>query len=137
MVRQVLATVLCVALVSSGCASRGGPRVASDPTTPSMDRTVLSEYAQRIPAGSKVRIERNNGGALRGTLLKSSANGLTVQLNTRIPEPPIEVPFDNVTRLTLEGNGSSVGKNIAIGVASGVGVFFGIIGLLTLIYGGD
>src|SRR5687767_1356077 len=139
MLRRMVAIVLCGALVSTGCASAGGPRYTSrtlavaDPQTSALDRATLAEYAQRIPAGARVRIERTTGGALRGTLLKSNADSVTVQLNTRIPEPPIEVPFDTITRLTLEKNGS-VGKNIAIGVASGVGAFFGIVGLLTLIY---
>jgi hypothetical protein len=140
MFRQMMAIVLCGALVSTGCASAGGPRyvavpVAANSEQAALDRAVLSEYAQRIPAGSKVRVERLNGGALRGTLLKSGPNSLTVQLNTRIPEPPVDVPYDSITRLTLEGSGSSVAKNIAIGVASGVGSFFGIFLLLAAIYG--
>ena len=139
MFRRILAVVLCGALVTTGCASAGGPRYASrtlaaENSQTALDRATLAEYAQRIPAGAKVRVERTTGRALHGTLLKSNADSLTVQLNTRIPEPPIEVPYNTITRLTLEKNGSSVGKNIAIGVASGVGVFFGIVGLLALIY---
>ena len=139
MVKRFVALVLCSALVTTGCASAGGARYASktlaveNSQTAALDRATLAEYAQRIPAGSRVRVERTTGGALRGTLLKAGSDSITVQLNTRIPEPPIEVPFGTITRLTLEKNGS-VGKNIAIGVASGIGAFFGIVGLLALIY---
>lgn len=139
MLKRFVALVLCSALVTTGCASAGGPRYNSttiaveNPQTAALDRATLAEYAQRIPAGSRVRVERTTGGALRGTLLKAGTDSITVQLNTRIPEPPIEVPFGTITRLTLEKNGS-VGKNIAIGVASGIGAFFGIVGLLALIY---
>jgi hypothetical protein len=93
----------------------------------------MADYAQRIPAGSKVRVERSTGAALRGTLMKADGAAITLQRNTRIPEPPVEIPIANITRLTVE-QGSSVGKNIAIGVASGVGATFGVLLLLAAIW---
>ena len=139
MVKRFVAIVVCSALVTTGCASAGGARYASRTAAAghsqaALDRATLAEYAQRIPAGSKVRVERTSGGALRGTLLKTSADSITVQLNTRIPEPPIEVPFASITRLTLEGSGSSVGRNVAIGVAAGVAATFGVLLILAAIF---
>ena len=93
----------------------------------------MADYAQRIPAGTKVRVERTAGGTLRGTLIRASAEAVTVQRNTRVPEAPVEIPIATVTRLTLD-QGSSVGKNVAIGVASGVGATFGVLLLLAAIF---
>lgn len=143
MSRQLLVVVLCSALVAPGCASASGPRVARgapppvhEPTAAASDTALLAEYVQRIPAGSKVRVERTSGGSLRGTLMKASADTVVVQKNTRVPEPPIEVPLTQVTRVTLDSGGSSVGKTVAISVGAGVGATFGVLLLLAAIFGG-
>lgn len=133
MTRQITAALLCVALAATGCASASGSRVAQN-SPPPLDRSLLAEYAQRIPTGSKVRVERTTGGTLRGTLLKSGADQITLQRNTRIPEPPVDVPFGTITRITLETNGSTA-KTIAIAVGTGVGATFGVLLLLAAIWG--
>ena len=135
MTRQVTAIVMCAALITGGCASASGPRVAADPQRPAVDAAVMADYAQKIPLGSKVRVERADGNALRGTLMKAGPDGITVQRNTRVPEAPVQVPIAAITRLTLDQPTSSVGKNIAIGVASGVGATFGVLLLLAASWG--
>jgi hypothetical protein len=135
MTRQFMAMMLTAALTTGGCASAGGSRVAADPQAPAIDRTVMAAYAQRIAAGSKVRVERSDGPSLRGTLMKAGPDTITVQRNTRVPEPPVEIPIERITRLTLDQPSSSVGRNIAIGVASGVGATFGVLLLLAAIFG--
>ena len=135
MVRQLTAVVLCAALMTGGCASSGGTRVTQDPQTPAVDRALLADYVQKIPAGSKVRIERTAGGSLRGTLLRSTADNVTVQRNTRVPEQPVDVPFSTITRLTIDTGGTSTGKTVAIAVGAGVGVTFGILFLLAALLG--
>jgi hypothetical protein len=136
MFRQSLAVVLCGALVGTGCASASGARVARAAQPTVQDNTLIAEYVQRIPAGSKVRVERTNGGTLRGTLMKSTPDAMVVQKNTRVPEPPVEVPLSEVTRVTLDTGSSSVGKTVAISVGAGVGATFGVILLLAAIFGG-
>ena len=133
MVKQVIAIVLCSSLAATGCASASGPRFAQASTAAPIDRAVLADYVQRIPAGSRIRVERNAGGTLRGTLLKSGADSLTMQRNTRVPETPIEVPFGTITRVTLE-TGSSTGKTVGIAIATGVGATFGVLLLLAAIF---
>ena len=132
MARQALALLLC-ALTAGGCATASGPRVAPDQAPP-LDRSLLAEYVQRLPAGSKVRVERTTGGTLRGTLLKTGPEQVTVQRNTRVPEPPVDVPFSTITRITLDSGGSSVGKTVAIAVGTGVGATFGVLLLLAAIF---
>jgi hypothetical protein len=138
--RKMIAALLCAALSTTGCASASGPRVAQAdlPQAPEarvIDTSVLADYVQRIPAGSKVRVERTSGGSLRGTLMNASRDVVVVQKNTRVPEPPVEVPLAQVTRVTLDTGGSSVGKTVAISVGAGVGATFGLLLLLAALWG--
>ena len=91
---------------------------------------------QRLAAGSKVRVERTDGTSFRGTLMKATPLAILVQKNTRVPEAPVEVPLAQVTRVTLD-TGSSMGKTVAIGVATGVAVTFGIFAILAAVFSGD
>jgi hypothetical protein len=136
MFRKTVAAFVCAALMTTGCASASGPRLAQAPAAPNVqDRAVLSEYVQRLPAGSRVRVERANGDSLRGTLMKATADLIVVQKNTRVPEAPLEVPLSEVTRVTLDTTSSSVGKQIAIGVGSGVAATFGVLLILVALWG--
>lgn len=129
--RRVLAVTLMVAMATSGCASAAGPRMATTMTQPGVVSTAaMADYVVRLPAGSKVRVERTDGGVLRGTLMKATADSIVVQKNTRMPETPVEVPMGQIARVTVDsGGGASTGKAIAIGIASGVGAFFAILGI--------
>jgi hypothetical protein len=127
------AVLLCAALTTGGCASARGSRTSIDPQAPVVDRSVMADYAQRIPPGSKIRVERANGESMRGTLLKADAATITLQRNTRIPEPPVDIPIGSIMRLTLD-QGSSAGRTIAIGIVSGVAATFGVLLLLAAIW---
>ncbi len=130
--RRLLAVLTSVSLIISttGCASASGTRVAVAPQAGAADKSTMADYVQRLQVGSKVRVERTDGTSLRGTLMKASAESIVVQKNTRVPEPPLEVPVAQIARVTLEGNGASTGKAIGIGIASGVGTFFAILAIL-------
>ena len=137
-ITRPLALLLSLLIAAPGCATvRGGQAAAATTPAPSSaDRTVLAEYVQKIPPGSALRIDLANGRVLRATLMKVSAQGLIVQKRTRIPEPPIDIPFDNLLRVTLDTpGGTGVGKAIGIGIAAGAGaalaVFIVIIALLS------
>jgi hypothetical protein len=136
MFRQSLALVLCCALVTTGCASAAGPRIAQAPQPPVQDRSILADYVQRLAAGSKVRVERIHGSPVRGTLMKATPDLIVVQQNTRIPEPPIELALAELSRVTLD-TGTSTGKTVAIGVGAGVGATFGVLLLLFALLNGD
>jgi len=128
MTRQIIAIVLCAALVSTGCASAGGARWTAAPSAPVAKQQWLADYVQRLPAGSRVKVETSRGSVIRGTLLKADAEALTLQRNSRIPEPPFDVPLNTIARVTLDDrHGTSAGKAAAIGVASGAATFFGIL----------
>jgi hypothetical protein len=127
--KRLLAIMLCAAMVTTGCASASGPRVPVAAVTPA-GTAAIADYVQRLPAGSRVRVDRSDGTLLKGTLLKATADGIVIQTNTRVPEPPIDVPMSQVARVTLEGANSSTGRAIGIGVAAGLGAFFGILAII-------
>jgi hypothetical protein len=135
MLRQTLAVVLCCALITTGCASAAGPRIAPAPAAPVQDNATLADYVQRLAAGSKVRVEQTNGSSFRGTLMKATPQSIVVQKNTRVPERPVEIPLDRLARVTLDNGHSSVGKTVAIGVASGVGATLGFLLILAALIG--
>jgi len=128
--RKLVAMMLCAAVMMSGCASATGTRMATAPQPPVVDTTAMADYVQRLPAGSRVRVERNDGSVLHGTLMKTAADAIVVQKNTRVPESPVSIPIGQIARVTVEtGGGSSTGKAVAIGIASGVGAFFAILAI--------
>ena len=136
MLRHTLAAVLCWALVTTGCASASGSRIAQAPQPPVQDTAVLADYVQRLPAGSKVRVERSSGDVLRGTLMKASPESLVVQKNTRVPEKPVDIPLSDITRVSLDAGSSSTGKTVAIGLATGAAGTLGVFLVLAAIFGG-
>lgn len=135
MLKKVVAVVLCAALAGTGCASASGTRIAQPPQASGQDKTVLADYVQRLAAGSKVRVERTDGTSFRGTLMKATAQSIIVQKNTRVPEAPLEIPLDQLTRVTLDSGSSSMGKTVGIAVGVGVGVTFGVLALLAALIG--
>lgn len=134
--RRSMALLLCAVLAAPGCATTGTPRIgAATPAAQRADPAVLAEFVQTLPLGSAIRIEMAGGRVLKATLMKATAETLTVQLRTRIPEPPIEVPLRDVLRITPDGQGgATVAKMIGIGIAAGaaasVAVFMIIVALI-------
>jgi len=58
-----------------------------------------------------------------------------VQLNTRLPEPPVDVPLDQIARVTLDNPSGGIGRTIAIGAAVGAAATFGVLLLLAALLG--
>ena len=111
------AVVLCCALIS-GCAGHRIP--ATQPAAPGANAAVV-EYVRQLPLGTNVRVDRASARTIKGTLIKVGEQTLVVQPRTRIAVPPVEVPLTDVTRVTVEGNGSgtSLAKAIGAGIAAG------------------
>jgi hypothetical protein len=135
--RNAIVLMLCATVGASGCATARGSRVTS---TPSLDqagaRRVLVEYAQRLPPGADVRVSRSNGHSIRGTLMKASDQSLFIQPRTRIPEPAMEIPFNDVLELTPEHHGGhSVARAIGAGAAAGAAATLAIILIMFSVYG--
>lgn len=125
--KRSLSLVLVSVLTVNGCAARSGNGVRTSPTFGPDDTAVLAEYAQKLPLGSRIRVERNTSRAVSGTLIKTTSTQLVVQRNTRLPERPVEIAFSDVTRITIEPEGTSFGKAVAIGAAVGAGAVLAFI----------
>ena len=139
-VRQLVALAICVSLVTSGCATTHlnvAPAFANAPGAQDqkVDPAVMAEYVKRLPPGTTVRVDRIGGKSMRATLIKTTDRSLVVQAKTRIPEPAIEIPYDQLLRVVPEtSNGGNLGKAIGIGIAAGAGAILTVFVILAAIY---
>ena len=123
-IRRGAGLVVCVALAVSGCATTQVVQVSPAPSGDRLaDRTVMADYVQQRHAGATVKVERTHRRSMRGVLMKATEQAIYVQPRTRLPEPAIEIPLDDVLSVTLESKqGSSIARSIAAGAAAGAGV---------------
>jgi hypothetical protein len=129
--RTLTALSLITSLLTAACASAGRTPATIAPQAGGPDTAAMADYVRRLPAGSKVHVEQTDGKHLRGTLMKATADAILVQKNSRVPEPPVDLPLAGIARVSVDsGHGTSTGKAIAIGIASGAGAFLGIIAIL-------
>jgi hypothetical protein len=92
---------------------------------------VWRTFAQQIDIGSRLIIRLDDGGRLTATLIQADADGMLVQPRTRVPVPAQRVAYDRITSIERDDpRGISVGKAVVLGVASGVGAFFGTLLIL-------
>lgn len=136
--KQAMALMMCAAMTASGCATSGGTRIASASFTPqeSAGRAVLVEYVQKLPAGAAVRIDRAKARPVRGILMKATGQSLFVQPRTRVPESIVEIPLDDVLRVTPDVQSSNgVGRAIGAGAAAGAGATLAIFLILIAAFG--
>jgi hypothetical protein len=71
----------------------------------------------------------------RATLVGAQHDVVLLQPKTRIPVPVQAVAYDSILRIEPRKGGQGVGKAVAIGVAAGVGTFFGVMALLVAALG--
>ena len=109
-----------IVLMASLITLSAGNTFAQEPDT-------WSKVANAIPLGSKVKIQRVDGSRVSGTLMRVDEATLTLKRNTRLPEAPIAVTFDQIANLEREhGGGMSWGKAIGIGLGAGAGAILTI-----------
>ena len=136
--RRLIALTVCVTLSGSACA--GGYRVRSAPASaPTSDQSVMASYVKQLQIGSRVRIQKTDRRTLRATLMKVDDRAIYVQPRTRIPEPIMTVPLDQIAWVELDPQAETggPGRAIAIGVAAGAGAAAAFILILAAIFGGD
>jgi hypothetical protein len=122
--RRGVGVILCAALAVSGCATTRVVQVSPAPSGDRLaDRAVMAEYVQKLPTGATIKVERTHRRTMRGVLMKATDQAVFVQPRTRLPEPALEIPLDDVLSVTLEtSHGNSIGRSIAAGAAAGAGV---------------
>ena len=87
-------------------------------------------FVERVDVGTELNVRLNDGRRMRATLVGVRADAVLLQPKTRIPVSIQAVPYDSIVRMEPRKAGHSAGKAVAIGVATGVGAFFGIMLLL-------
>ena len=91
---------------------------------------VWRSFAERVDVGTELNVRLNDGRRMRATLVGVRADAVLLQPKTRIPVSIQAVPYDSIVRMEPRKAGHSAGKAVAIGVAAGVGAFFGIMLLI-------
>lgn len=115
---RAIATALILSMLSIS---------ASDAFAQQSESSSWRQVAEAIPLGSKVKVQLADGKRVNGTLMRVDNTAVLVKRNTRRPEPAVAIDFDEMSRLERDhGNGTNVGKAIAIGLASGAGVILGL-----------
>jgi hypothetical protein len=97
-----------------------------------VDPAVIAAFAKQLAPGSRVRIRAAGRPTIRGTFMGTTDGQIVVQPRTRIMEPAVEVPIDQVIGIEVE-QPNNVGKAIAVGVATGAGVALGVFLLIVAI----
>lgn len=115
---QFIITALLVVLMA-------GQSVAAQTTA-----DVWRSFAERIDIGTELNVRLNDGRRMRATLVGVRADAVLLQPKTRIPVSIQAVPYDAIVGMEPRKAGHSAGKAVAIGVATGVGAFFGIMLLI-------
>jgi hypothetical protein len=135
MMKRALVLVLCAAMAQSGCAAAARSATAAPPVVrPAQTNTAaIASFVQKLPAGTRVKVERFSGGPVKGTLLQATDAAIVLQRNTRVPESPVEIPLADVSRVTID-TPSNVGRSLAIAGAVGAGAALGIILILAALY---
>jgi hypothetical protein len=102
------------------------------PTVPNRaeDAHVLAEFVNRMQIGSHVKATVIGNKTIRGTLVKRTEQTLTLQPRTRVPEPLVEIRYDDLLAIEQEAKSGTPLKSIAVGVAVGVGAAVGTLFIL-------
>ena len=115
---RVATTVMLVVLVAA--------QSAIAQTAPEVWRS----FAERLDVGTELTVRLNDGRSFRATLVAVRTDAMLLQPKTRIPVAIQSVPYEEIVRLERAKPATGAGKAVAIGVATGVGTFFGILALL-------
>ena len=92
-----------------------------------VEREALKQMAAAIPLGAKVKLQTTSGKRMTATLMAVDGSGVIVKRASRVSEPAVTVPFDDLSRLErVDQNGFSLGKALAVGVAAGAGAILTI-----------
>jgi hypothetical protein len=88
---------------------------------------VWKKFVERVDIGTELNVQLSDGHRVRATLVGVRDDAVLLQPKTRIPVSIQAVPYDAIVRMEPRKAGHGAGKAVAIGVATGVAVFFGIV----------
>lgn len=118
--RKVIHLAMTTALIVFLAAHSVAAQTSSD---------IWRSFAEQVDVGTELNVRLNDGRRFRAMLVGVRDNAMLVQPKTRIPVPVQAVPYEDVIQIERTRSGIGAGKAVAIGVAAGVGAFFGIVAL--------
>jgi hypothetical protein len=132
--KPIVALILTVMLVGSGCAQRGASYALHSSTRlqPAARHISLTQrdaedwrrYIANLPLGTTLQIDLADGSRLTGIILSVEQDAVVVQPKTRLPSPTRRIPFDTIVALAPESSkGLNAGNALAIGAVAGVASF--------------
>ena len=96
---------------------------------------IWRSFAERVDVGTELSVRLSDGRRFRATLLGVENDAVLLQPKTRVPVPIQAIAYDEIVRLERTKGGVGAAKAVAIGVATGVGVFFGIFAIMIALVG--
>ena len=88
---------------------------------------VWRSFAEKIEVGAAIKVRLREGGRFTATLVQARPDALVLQRKTRLPVPVEAIAYDAIVAIERDKGRGSAAKAAAIGVATGVGTFFGIL----------
>jgi hypothetical protein len=86
------------------------------------------KVADAIPLGTAIKVQRLDGSRVSGTLMRIDDTAVTVKRNTRMPEPPMSITYDQIANMERERSGGmGWGKAIGMGIGAGAGAILTIL----------
>lgn len=128
--KQGIAFIVIVAMIVSGCAA-ARRAVTTRPLAAHADPAIAA-FVRSLPPGSRVRVETSTGRSIRGTLLQATDDVVAIERHTRIPEPPVRVGMNEVTRVTVDAPSGGGARAMVIGAAIGAGAAVGLLWLIAI-----
>ena len=121
---RLLALVLTVAMVAPAGA---GAQVPSD---------VWRGFVEKLDPGAELSVRLHDGTRFRAVVVGVRPDAILLQPKTRITVPVQAVPYEAIASLERRtpGNGMGAAKAAAIGVGTGVAVFFTIMAIVLSAY---
>lgn len=119
---------LLLALLTVGCAARGATALAPA-TLGEADRVaVFRQYVERLPLGSRVRVQTSDGARWSATLLSADHERVVLQPRGRLTEPARTIPIASLQLIEPEAHGNNqLAKAVGIGVVAGAATFLTIL----------
>ena len=104
--------------------------VSAQSITAQTPSDIWRHFAQRVNVGTELNLRLNDGRRVRVTLVGVRDDAVLVQPKTRVPVPIQTVPYGAIVSMEPRKSGAGAGKAVAIGVATGVATFFGILAIM-------
>ena len=125
MMKTLLSLLIAVVLLS-GTVSQPAQASQGNRQVPTVEAVKSKIARQGIGAKAKVTIRLKNGTKVKGYVAQAEDNDFVIR--DRKTDAPTTIRYEDVLKVE-ENRGHSTARNIAIGVAVGVGAVLAIIGI--------